>query len=404
MRRNKDASLGLPEKLAVLLVIVISTGLAGCGVINPGAPTALPTVELDRGGESQQPVGEGTSVGGGGGGITASGVIAPAQEARLVFPLGGKIQELEVMVGDEVQAGQILAKLEGEEELQAAVSKAEYELLQAEQALEDLRKEAESARVEAMKQIITYERTLRDAQYALDNFTTPSNQANMDTVEALQKMKERLDAARAAFEPYKYRPSTDNTREDYKELLDQAQADYNSAVKRLQYEYDLEVAEAQLAEAQRDYTMLKEGPDPEKVRLAERRVANAQTQLYAAQAAVGRLKLTAPFSGTVSEINSHSGEWVTPGQTVMTLADLNQLRVQTTDLSERDIPQIQIGQKADVFIKALGETVKGRVTEIAPLADVLGGDVVYQTTIELEEIPEGLRAGMSVEVTFEEGN
>ena len=144
--------------------------------------------------------------------VTASGVIAPAQEARLVFPLGGKIQELEVVVGDEVEAGQILAKMEGEEELQAAVSKAEFELLQAEQALEDLKKAAESARVEAMKEIITYERALRDAQYTLDNFTTPSNQANMDTVEALQKMKERLDSARAAFEPYKYRPSTDNTR------------------------------------------------------------------------------------------------------------------------------------------------------------------------------------------------
>ena len=31
--------------------------------------------------------------------------------------------------------------------------------------------------------------------------------------------------------------------------------------------------------------------------------------------------------------------------------------------------------------------MKGRVTEIAPLADVLGGDVVYQTTIELERNP-----------------
>ena len=86
------------------------------------------------------------------------------------------------------------------------------------------------------------------------------------------------------------------------------------------------------------------------------RVANAQTQLAAAQAAVGRLKLTAPFSGTVSEINSHSGEWVTAGQTVLTLADLEQLRVETTDLSERDIPLIQIGQTATVFIEALGET------------------------------------------------
>jgi multidrug efflux pump subunit AcrA (membrane-fusion protein) len=333
--------------------------------------------------------------------VVASGVIAPAQEARLVFSLGGRLQALDIVVGDQVVAGQILAQMEGEEELQAAVSKAEFELLQAQQELEDLKKAAESARVEAMKEIITFERELRDAQYTLDNFTTPSTQANMDTVEALQKMKERLDTARSAFEPYKYRPSTDQTREDYKELLDEAQADYNAAVKRLQYEYDLEVAEAELAEAQRDYAMLKEGPDPDKMKLAEARIANTQTQLRSAQAAVERLKLSAPFAGTVSQVNSHSGEWVTAGQTVLTLADLEHLQVETTDLSERDIPRIQTGQTATVFVEALGVSVTGRVAEIAPLADVLGGDVVYRTTIEIESYPEGLRAGMSVEVRFE---
>jgi hypothetical protein len=40
------------------------------------------------------------------------------------------------------------------------------------------------------------------------------------------------------------------------------------------------------------------------------------------------------------------------------------------------------------------------VIAISPLADTLGGDVVYQTTIDLDTIPEGLRPGMSVEVQF----
>ncbi len=84
------------------------------------------------------------------------------------------------------------------------------------------------------------------------------------------------------------------------------------------------------------------------------------------------------------------------------LADLDHLQVKTTDLSERDIPRVRIGQAVTVFIEALGETVTGKVVDIAPLADVLGGDVVYQTSIALDSIPEGLRAGMSVEVQFGE--
>jgi hypothetical protein len=40
------------------------------------------------------------------------------------------------------------------------------------------------------------------------------------------------------------------------------------------------------------------------------------------------------------------------------------------------------------------------VSAISPLADTLGGDVVYKVTIELDSLPEGLRAGMSAEVQF----
>ena len=40
------------------------------------------------------------------------------------------------------------------------------------------------------------------------------------------------------------------------------------------------------------------------------------------------------------------------------------------------------------------------MSEIAPLADVLGGDVVYKVTIDLDQPPAGLRAGMSVEAQF----
>ncbi len=107
-----------------------------------------------------------------------------------------------------------------------------------------------------MKDIITYEKAVRDAQYALE-IHMPTNQADLDTVAALNLMKEQLDNARTAFEPYKFRPSSDPTREDLKDELDEAQAGYNAAVRRLQYEYDLEVVEAQLRGALEDYEIFR---------------------------------------------------------------------------------------------------------------------------------------------------
>jgi len=49
-------------------------------------------------------------------------------------------------------------------------------------------------------------------------------------------------------------------------------------------------------------------------------------------------------------------------------------------------------------VEALNVDVRGQVARISPLASTLGGDVVYTVIIALEEQPEGLRLGMSLEV------
>jgi multidrug resistance efflux pump len=89
---------------------------------------------------------------------------------------------------------------------------------------------------------------------------------------------------------------------------------------------------------------------------------------------------------------------VLPGQVVLTLADLTQLQVETTDLSERDVAGVQVGQAATVYVEALNQDIPGQVARISPLANTVGGDVVYTVVVDLNEHPEALRLGMSVEV------
>jgi HlyD family secretion protein len=163
-------------------------------------------------------------------------------------------------------------------------------------------------------------------------------------------------------------------------------------------EAELQAAKTELDEAQKEYDRLKDGPDPDALTLANARIQNAQAQIEASRADMDSLELKAPFAGTVSKVNIHSGEWAIPGQPVLVLADLRKLRVETKDLSERDIPSVEVGQPVTIQIKALNQEVQGRVSAISPLADTIGGDVVYQTTIELDTQPEGLRPGMSVTV------
>lgn len=137
---------------------------------------------------------------------------------------------------------------------------------------------------------------------------------------------------------------------------------------------------------------------PEKRQLAEQQMITVQKSLDTARALLGQASLSAPFDATVISVGVATGEIVQPTQAVMTLADLSHLRVETTDLSERDIRRVKMGQKASVYVEALDDTLNGTVSAIAPMSETVGGDVVYRVTIELDSIPSALRWGMTAEV------
>jgi len=400
-------------RLATLLLILAA--LTGCSALSPASPTPLPTVILDSGSQ-KQPEGTGAVIAPtGSGSVTASGVIIPLQLAELSFSTSGSLLKVDVHNGQAVRAGQLLAQLSGEQRLDAAVKAANLELLAAEKALQDLHDNTEQALAAAQ---------LRLAQ-ALDK---------VDQAEKRRGWKEfrvgdpnQIDVARAnyiiaedhlktvegVFSSLADSPEDSLNRAEALIALATARIARDKALANLNYllslpdkievgkaDAELEVARTEQQAAQRELDRLKAGPDPEALALATARVESAKAQLLASQSALADLELKAPFDGVVSKLVVHSGEWVLAGQTILALADLSRLRVETTDLSERDVMKVGLGQKVSVFVKATGEEIAGRVSEIAPLADTLGGDVVYKTVIDLETLPEDLRAGMSVDVQF----
>lgn len=130
------------------------------------------------------------------------------------------------------------------------------------------------------------------------------------------------------------------------------------------------------------------------------RADQAKASWDSALATLAQGTLTASFDATVVDIQVIPGEWVQVNQVVITLADLGSLQIATTDLSERDIARVQVGQDASIYIEALDATVTGDVIRISPIADVVGGDVVFKVTIELDEQPDGLLWGMTAEVNI----
>jgi HlyD family secretion protein len=401
----------LAKKLAPILILCLF--LAACNALSQSTPEPLPTVILEDGSSSGQ-----NSFPTDGAGVIASGVVAPARQAQVAAAMAGSVSSVQVAVGDRVQSGQVLVNLAGSEQLQAAVESARFELLSAEQALADLSKDMDVRQAQALKTIADNREAVRDAERYLQNIQTLAEQVDIDAAYANMILaRDKLDKAQDDYEPYENKKETNVVRASLLSRLAQAQKDYDAAVRLYnnltgtaseidldQAKADLAIAQAQLAKSQRDYEILQQGPDPDAVRLAEARIATAKAQLASAESALNDLELRTPFDGTVTRLDVQANEWVTPGQPVLTISDLQHLRVETTDLSERDVPQIEVGQAVRVKIDALNQDTAGKVLEIAPLADTLGGDVVYKTTIELESPPPGLRAGMSVEVQFSVGN
>jgi multidrug efflux pump subunit AcrA (membrane-fusion protein) len=327
--------------------------------------------------------------------VSATGVVNPDNKATLSVSTAGIVEEVLVEKGDMVTEGQTLIRLKGKEEIQASIAQAKFEVLSAQQAMNDLYDNLDVSRATSLREVAEASNAVHDAKYNLDNFTIPMAQQGLDTIAAMELMRKKLDETWDAFEPYKNESYLNDTRKDLKDDLDIAQADYNAAIKRVTYEFELADADARLSKALKDYEAQKGGPDPEQLALAESRLENSKAALAAAESLLDDLEIKAQFDSTVSEIYLHEGEWVSPGQPIVLIADLKHLRIETTDLNEIDVAQVAIGDTASITFDALpGVEITGKVVKIAPKASE-GSGVNYTVWIDISSIPENLRWGMT---------
>ncbi len=120
-------------------------------------------------------------------------------------------------------------------------------------------------------------------------------------------------------------------------------------------------AQANLAATQTQVKYLKRiGTDQEHIDSAQADVDQAQASLDSAKATLAQATLTAPFAGTVASVEISPAETVIPGQVVIMMGDLSNFQVETTDLSERDVTNVQAGQTANVSVQALNQTLPAK--------------------------------------------
>jgi HlyD family secretion protein len=181
--------------------------------------------------------------------------------------------------------------------------------------------------------------------------------------------------------------------------LASAQAQYAQAqrewerVKDGLSEADIALLEAQLADAQREWERLKNGADPDDIAAAEARVA-------AAQASIDQAHLTAPFDGIITQVESMVGDQVAPGTPGLRLDNLSRLLVDV-QVSEVDINRIKPGQDVTLLFDAiLNREYQGKVNEVALVGTSNQGVVEFVVTVELIDADPSVKPGMTAAVNM----
>jgi HlyD family secretion protein len=343
--------------------------------------------------------------------VTAEGKLLPAPSVELAFVQGGIVAEVLVEPGQQVAAGDALARLENNETLQAEVARAQEAFLLAGQAFN-------ASEAQALQDLAAAHEAVRKAQYELDYFDIPSDLRQMTTAEALLYTQEKLDQAREAFEPYRYleerleyelkqmNPNKEavyrGTAKIYKRRLDDAWADYNRAIRWAELESNLESAQADLENVEKEFESLTSGKDAGDMAIARARYETARANLEAARAALSNAELRAPFAGTVLSLDISAGDIAAPGVPVIFLADTAAWTVETKDLAEIDISRVALGQPVTVELDAFpGEEFTGAVTEIDPVGREYLGDMTYKVTVTLDEADARFLWNMTAVVTIQ---
>ena len=344
--------------------------------------------------------------------ITAmgSGNLVPVAEVALGFRTSGTLVELAVAVGNEVEAGQTLARLD-DTAAQIQVAQAELNLEQAKAKLETLRRTSaqasEIAQVNLEAAQADYDALVQETTHTGDRLTP----ARINLEQGIEQLADAQEAYDVAWDPARdwelavknratalenERASTLRSLEKAQDDLQIAQANYNLAILNLDDDSATQAAQAKVLAAQQSLDEILSGAD---VQAAEWAVRQAGLSLESALLTLENTVLLAPAAGTVVEVSANVGEAVGTNP-IVTLTNLNTTQVRFY-LEESDLDKVAVGNKVTVVFDALpDQEFPGSVARVDPMLVTVDGTFAAQVwaTLDMTEDQVALPVGLTAEV------
>jgi len=368
---------------------------------------------------------------------SGTGTVNATAESSFGFNASGQVTEINVSIGDKVEAGQVLAQLND--------TNAKIELAQAQEAMDALTSDSAIATVTATladaqityadakkvlehlispevlyweEKITDREQILADAQTAAQ--TDTSDGAKQKVTQAESSLKYAQDSLAYFQNVYTYAYIPDNftqyrtvrsrfgTRTEVVqvedpttgELVDLITPPSEGEIGKARADYDL--AKASIAEAQTYLDVLNGAEIPEGATGTNLvTYIKAKHTLETAQYNLNATKLIAPISGTITALDINVGGQVSSGSAVATISNLDQPYSLNAYLDAEDWGQIQNGYEVEATFDILPDlTFKGRVTDVYPILDTSSArSTLVHFSAQLDEsIPYDLPYGAATSI------
>jgi HlyD family secretion protein len=294
-----------------------------------------------------------------------------ATEVTIAPDVGGRILELRLNEGDRVAAGDVVARLDTRDtELQLRRANADRA-----SAVAQLRLLQAGARPEDVRQA--------DAQVQAAEADVSAIDADLQSAELdLQRYESLLQANAGS-----------------RKQRDDAQARVDVARQRQRGARDRVTAARETA------ARLRSGSRPEEIEGARARVGAADAQIATLQKAIADARVIAPVGGIVTQRLAETGELVAPHSPMLIVTDLDHAWANLF-VPEPMVPNIKIGQPANVFTDAGGAGIPGTVTFVSPRAEFTPRNVqtaeersklVYRIKVSVDNRAGTLKPGMPVD-------
>ena len=380
--------------------------------------------------------------------IEASGTIE-AEEVVVASEFGGRVEDILAGEGDEVEADQVLIVLDTAL-LEAQIGEAEAAVGAAQANLERVEAGARPGEIETAKALLDQaiaardgaERAWQDAVALRDN--PQQLNAQIDEARTQVEVAERgVAQAQAQLETAIIQRDAhanagdDESKTKYASLDQQVRAAeaivaiaeealagaqsqmenllamranpvaLNTVVNQAKAQYDEVSAAVEVAQAAVDALLSK--PSAQEVDVAQAQVRQTEAALGILQVQREKMTLYSPLSGLVSNRSIHVGETASPGATLMTVANLDEVKL-TVYIPENRYGRIRLGQRVTAEVDSFpGKTYKGEVIYISSEAEFTPRNVqtkeervntVFAVKILIPNPEHELKPGMPADATI----